>query len=79
MPRRRLIQNLPRQVIVGFLDGLVHSSVKYCLPLYDSMRLNEIDLKSLGPCRLHVQINNALRLALGVRKIDHISVEELLD
>jgi hypothetical protein len=26
-----------------------------------------------------VQINNALRLAQGVKKIDHISVEELLD
>jgi hypothetical protein len=64
---------------VGLLDGLVHSSVRYCLPLYGSMRLNEIDLKSLGPCRVQVQINNALRLALGVRKIDHISVEELLD
>jgi hypothetical protein len=76
---RRHIQNLPRQVIVGLLDGLVHSSVRYCLPLYGSMRLNEIDLKSLGPCRVQVEINNALRLALGVRKIDYISVEELLD
>jgi hypothetical protein len=30
--------------------------------LYGFMRLNEIDLKSLGPCRVQVQINNALRL-----------------
>jgi hypothetical protein len=28
---------------------------------------------------VQVQVNNALRLALGVKKIDHISVEELLD
>jgi hypothetical protein len=40
---------------------------------------SELDLKSQGPCRVQVQINNALRLALGVKKIDHISVEELLD
>jgi hypothetical protein len=43
------------------------------------MRLNEIDIKSLGSCGVQVQINNVRRLALGVRKIDHISVEELLD
>jgi hypothetical protein len=41
------------------------------------MRPNEIDIKSLGPCRVQVQINNALRLALGLGV--HISVEELLD
>jgi hypothetical protein len=76
---RKLVPNLPRQVIVGLLDGLVHSSVRYGLPLYGSMRLSEIDLKSQGPCRVQVQVNNALRLALGVKKIDHISVEELLD
>jgi hypothetical protein len=29
--------------------------------------------------RVQVQINNALRLALGVMKIDQISAEELLD
>jgi hypothetical protein len=44
---RRLVQNLPRQIIVGLLDGLVHSSVRYCLPLYGSMRLSELDLKNL--------------------------------
>jgi hypothetical protein len=38
---RRLVQNLPRQIIVGLLDGLVHSSVRYCLPLCESMRLSE--------------------------------------
>jgi retron-type reverse transcriptase len=76
---RRLVQNLPRQVIVGLLDGLVHSSVRYCLALYGSMRLSELDQKSQWPCKVQVQVNNALRLALGVKKMDHISVEELLD
>jgi hypothetical protein len=28
---------------------------------------------------VQVQVNNALRLALGVKKMGHISVEELLD
>jgi hypothetical protein len=44
---------------------------RYCLPLYGSMRLNEIDLKSLGPCRVQVQINNALRLALKSSNLDN--------
>jgi hypothetical protein len=76
---RRLVQNLPKQVIVGLLDRLVHSSVRYCLALYGSMRLSELDQKSQGPCKVQVRVNNALRLALGVKKMDHISVEELLD
>jgi hypothetical protein len=46
---------------------------------YGSMRLSELDQKSQGPCKVQVQVNNALRLALGVKKMDHISVEELLD
>jgi hypothetical protein len=55
---RRLVQNLPRQVIVGLLDGLVHSSVRYCLALYGSMRLSELDPKGQGPCKVQVQVNN---------------------
>jgi hypothetical protein len=43
------------------------------------MRLSELDPKGQGPCKVQVQVNNALRLALGVKKMDHISVEELLD
>jgi hypothetical protein len=76
---RRLVQNLPRQVIVGLLDGLIHSSVRYCLALYGSMRLSELDPKGQGPCKVQVQVNTALRLALGVKKMDHISVEDLLE
>jgi hypothetical protein len=30
------------------------------------MRLSELGLKSQGPCRVQVKVNNALRLALGV-------------
>jgi hypothetical protein len=76
---RILVQHLPRQVIVELLDGLVHSSVRYCLALYGSMRLSELDPKGQGTCKVQVQVNNALRLALGVKKMDHISVEDLLE
>jgi hypothetical protein len=50
-----------------------------CVALYGSMRLSELDQKSQWACKVQVQVNNALWMALGVTKMDHIAVEELME
>jgi hypothetical protein len=74
---RRLTYHLPRWVLVSLLDGMVLSSVRYCLPLWGSIRLSEDVSVSQWSKRLQVQINNALRVTLGVKRDDHVSVKEL--
>jgi hypothetical protein len=59
----------------GFLAPLSFLAIL----LHQTFAKMMLDQKSQGPCKVQVQVNNALRLALGVNKMDHISVEEILD
>jgi hypothetical protein len=68
---------LARVGLGRLLDGMVLSLVRYCLPLWGSMRLSEDVSVSQWSKRLQVQINNALRVAFGVKRDDHVSVKEL--
>jgi retron-type reverse transcriptase len=74
----RLVFHLPRKALISLLDGLVFSSVRYCLPLWGSMRLED-ESGSQWPKSVQVEINNALRVALGYRMEDRISINDLHD
>jgi hypothetical protein len=76
---RRLVYHLPRWAIVKLLDGIIFSNVRYCLPLWGSMRLTHgaEESESQLSKKIQVQVNNALRLVLGVKLKDHIAVKVL--
>jgi hypothetical protein len=76
---KRLVYHLPRWAIVKLLDGIIFSNVRYCLPLWGSMRLTHRaeEPENQFSKRIQVQINNALRLALGVKLKDHTAVKVL--
>jgi hypothetical protein len=74
---RRLAFHLPGWVLVKILDGLVFSSVRYCLPLWGSTRLTEQDTARKLSKSIQVEINNALRCALGLSREDHVTVIDL--
>ena len=74
---KRLTYQIPRKVCQKMLDGLVLSQVRYALPLFAQVRLTEEDTPNGDMKSLQVLINNALRIALGVKRIEKWSVERL--
>jgi hypothetical protein len=61
------------------LDGIIFSNVRYSLPLWGSMRLTHgaEEPESQLSKKIQVQVNNALRLVVGVKLKDHIAVKVL--
>jgi hypothetical protein len=73
----RLAYHLPRWVVVKLLDALVFSSIRYCLPLWGSMRLSDRESPTQLSKSIQVQINFALRCVLGLSLEDQVSVKKL--
>jgi hypothetical protein len=74
---KRLAYHLPRWVVVQLLDALVFSSIRYCLPLWGSMRLSDRESPTQLSKSIQVQINFALRCVLGLSLKDQVSVKTL--
>ena len=74
---KRLKYHLPRTIVPKLLDSMVYSNVRYCLPLFAKPRLAEEDPLNEERQSLQVLLNNALRIALGVKRRDRISSEKL--
>jgi hypothetical protein len=74
---KRLTYNLPRRYIQGLLDGIVYSKARYCLPLFSKLRLSEQDKKNFSMEAVQKQLNAALRVVLGVKLSDKVSINEL--
>jgi hypothetical protein len=74
---RRLTYNLPRKYIQGLLDGIVYSKARYCLPLFSKLRLSVQDSKNYCMEAVQKQLNAALRVVLGVKLSDKVSINEL--
>jgi exonuclease III len=74
---RRLTYNLPRQYLQGLLDGIVYSKARYCLPLFSKLRLSSQDKKNQWMEAVQKQLNASLRVVLGVKLSDKVSVNEL--
>jgi exonuclease III len=70
---KRLASKLPQDCLIKVLDGLVMSAVRYCLPLWRPAGMN----KNLSNCPIQVQLNNAIRVALGIKRTDKVSVRDL--
>jgi hypothetical protein len=74
---KRLAYHMPRWVVVKLLDALVFSSIRYCIPLWGSMRLSDIESPTQLSKSIQVQINFALRCVLGLSLEDKVSVKKL--
>jgi hypothetical protein len=74
---KRLAYHLPRWVVVKLLDALVFSSIRYCLPLWGSMRLSNRESPTQLSKSIQVQIYFALRCVLGLSLEDQVSVKRL--
>ena len=70
---RKLSFNLPRDCLLELFDGMVLSTVRYCIPLYCQAVTQG---NSTNPTQ--ILLNNAMRAVLGVRRSDRESIEELL-
>jgi hypothetical protein len=67
----RLVYHLPRKAFLSVQFNPLLS----CLPLWGSMRLKEDEPGSLWPKSVQVEINNALRVALGYKMEYRISIK----
>jgi hypothetical protein len=74
---RRLTHNLPMKYLQGLLDGIVYSKARYCLPLFSKLRLSSQDKKNQWMEAVQKQLNASLRVVLGVKLSDKVSVNEL--
>jgi hypothetical protein len=74
---RRLTSILPRKYLQGLLDGIVYSEARYCLPLFSKLRLSVQDSKYYCMEAVQKQLNAALRVVLGVKLSDKVSINEL--
>jgi hypothetical protein len=74
---RRLTYNLPRKYLQGLLDGIVYSKARYCLPLFSKLRLSGQGKKNKWMEAVQKQLNAALRVVLGVKLSDKVSINEL--
>jgi hypothetical protein len=74
---RRLTYKLPRKYLQGLLDGIVYSQVRYCLPLFSRLRFSDEDPKNCYMEAVQKQLNAALRVVLGVKISDKVSIYDL--
>ena len=72
---KKLSFNLPRDCLWRIIDGLIMSTARYCIPLYGQIKTQQTSTTSA----IQVQLNNAMRVALGVKRSDHVPIQELLD
>jgi hypothetical protein len=74
---RRLRYNLPRKYLQGLLDGIVYSQARYCLPLFSRLRFSDEDPNNHYIKAYQKQLNAALRVVLGVKISDKVSINDL--
>lgn len=75
---KRLARCLPQQLLLKILDGLVFSTVRYCLPIYAVPRLAMTDSTKDDLQSIQVQLNNAMRIVCQKTLQDATPVRELL-
>ena len=75
---RRLAANLPPHLLSTFAQGLFFSRLRTYAGLVFTVRLNENDRCTQGAKQIQVMINNVARVITNLRRVDHISVRDLL-
>ena len=75
---KRLREVLPYGQLSAVGEALINSKIRYGTAVYGSVRLSVEDPKIYEMHRLQVLQNSLMRIVLGKRRTDHISVESLL-
>ena len=74
----RLANYIPNRCLTPLIHGLMLSKVRYALPLFADIRLNDADASSSLMKDIQIEINKGLRIVVGVRLSDRMSIAELL-
>lgn len=75
---RRLSKALPSETLLKVLDGLVFSTVRYCLPVFAQARIRPSDPSSEDLNTVQVQLNHAMRVACQKSLEDRVTIGNLL-
>ena len=73
----RLSTFIPNRCLTPLIHGLLLSKVRYGLPLFADIRLSDIHGTNGLMKEIQVEINRGLRIVLGVRLADKISIADL--
>ena len=72
------VRRVPNRCLTPLIHGLLLSKVRYALPLFADIRTNTNDAINGMMSDIQVEINRGLRIVLGVRISDRVSIAELL-
>lgn len=75
---RRLKETLPVTHLIKVGEALINSKIRYGIAVYGSIQLTEEEPKTWPMKRLQVLQNNLMRIVLGKKKSDCVSVRFLL-
>ena len=67
-----LVKNLKK-----LLDSMLYANIRYCLPLFANLRIEEEEPQKEEIKSLQILVNNALRMASGIKKSDKVNLEKL--
>ena len=59
-------------------DELMLSMIRYCLPVFGSVRISEEETKNRSQKNIQIILNQMMRLLCGVTLKDKVSIKELL-
>mgnify|MGYP006877618566 CR=1 FL=1 len=74
---RRISHHVPTKYLPEIASAIVASKIRYGISVYGAVRLRETDPKPGIYQELQVALNNAMRIASGVRLSDRVSIERL--
>lgn len=75
---KRLLHWIPRERIHPFVDGLVISKLRYCLPVFGSVRVSGDQPKNGYMDQIQVFLNDLMRLLVKAKRSDKISIKSLI-
>ena len=76
---RRINEKLPKFLLKRVAEAIFMSHVRYGLPLYCPVKIDESDPTPGCLDALKVAFNDCLRLLLGIHGTDHESIKNMLD
>ena len=75
----RLSKFAPNKYLTPLIHGLQLSKVRYALPLFCDVRIDDSDVMTSGMRQVQVELNKGLRIILGTSISDRIPIQELVD
>ena len=76
---RRIKEKIPISMMKSVADGIFMSHIRYALPLYCPVKIEEDDPTSSSIANLKKVFNDCLRLLLGKFISDEVSIKSMLD